>query len=130
MGVDGSLGSGRAVLAVVGPLKLPRVVALVMDEARVVVALVEVLEHRREDFGLVVGQDNALGCREGGWAGGRRDRCGRRRDGRTVVQHVVLERLLEERRSAKDFFVGGKDALFPADDESDDWRSRGPTELV
>ena len=127
--VDGSLGGGRAVLAV-GPLELPRIAALVVDEAGVVVALVEVLEDRREDFGLVVGQGNALGCREGGGAGGRRGRRGRRGAGRAVVQHVVLQGLLEERRGAEDVFVGGKDALVTADDERDDWGGGGSTELV
>lgn len=74
---DGSLDTliGSTARRCVGPLQLPRVAALVVQQARVVVALVEVLENRRKNFGLVIGQGDALasgGGRAGGGGSGRR----------------------------------------------------------
>ena len=59
MVVDGRLDGAATAVGGDG-LELPRVAALVVHEARVVVALVEELEHGREDLGLLVGQGEAL----------------------------------------------------------------------
>lgn len=50
--LDGAVGDGR--------LQLPRVAALAVHEARVVVTLVEELEHGGEYLGLLVGEGDAL----------------------------------------------------------------------
>jgi hypothetical protein len=80
-------------------LQLPRVALLVVNETWVVVALVEVFENGREDFGFFVGKGYLLGLR---------------------VHHLVLQDTLEERRSGKNILVGGEDPLFLTDDEGDD----------
>ncbi len=93
--IDGGLGA----TVVAGLLQLPRVPLLVVHKARVVVGLVEILENGREHLGLFVGQRNLLGLR---------------------VHHLVLQDALEEGRGGQDILMGGKDALFLADDEGDD----------
>lgn len=82
-------------------LQLPRVALLVVDEAGVVVALVEVLENRREDLGLFVRQGNLLAL---------------------GVEHLILEDALEEGGDSKHILMGGEDSLFLADDQSHDGR--------
>lgn len=99
--VDGALDDSTLFLG--GGLNLPRVAALVVHQARVVVALVEVLEHGAKDLGLLVGEGDALG-------GG--------------VHVPVPEGVAEEGAAAEDVLVGGKEALFSADDEGDDGRSQ------
>lgn len=76
-------------------LDLPRVPPFAVHQAREVVALVEVLEHRGEDLGRLVGQGDALAGIEG----------------------VVLEEVVEVRGAGEDVFVGGEDALFVAYNE-------------
>jgi hypothetical protein len=56
-------------------LKLPRISLLVVDEARIIVALVEILEDGREDLGLLIRQRDLLALR---------------------VEHLVLQHALEE----------------------------------
>jgi hypothetical protein len=82
---------------------LPRVASLVVHQTRVVVTLVEILEHRAKDLGLLVGKGDALG-------GG--------------VHVPVSKSVAEEGAAAEDVFVGGKEALFSTDDECDDGRSQ------
>jgi len=93
MDVDG--GFDTALVA--RGLQLPRVALLVVDEPRRVVAFVEILENRREDLGLLVGQRNLLGLR---------------------VCQLVVEDGLKEGGGEQDILVGGKDALVLADDQS------------
>lgn len=130
--VDGGLGSrGGGVVLLhqqlgvdpgtagrLGLLELPRVVALVVQEARIVVALVEVFEDGGEDLGLVFGQGDAARRTAGA-------------SGLLVlfVEDLAVQDLLEVGRDAEDVFVGGKDALVAADDERDDGRSQGSEEL-
>jgi hypothetical protein len=84
-----------------GLLQLPRVALLVVNEAGIVVALVEVLENRREDLGLFVRQGNLLAL---------------------GVEHLILEDTLEEGRDGKHILVGGEDSLFLANDQGHDGR--------
>lgn len=84
-----------------GLLQLPRVALLVVDEAGIVVALVKVLENRREDLGLFVRQGNLLALR---------------------VEHLILEDALEEGGDSEHVLVGGEDSLFLADDQGHDGR--------
>lgn len=97
--VDGGLA--RALAVVLYVLHLPRVAALVVDQARVVVALVEVLEHGGEDLGLLVRQVDALGVAAAAGRGG--------------VQVLRRQRLLEPWRGAEDVLVRGEDTLVFAD---------------
>ena len=96
--VDGALDA-RLLLVARRGLNLPRVAALVVREAREVVALVEVLEDGAEDLGLLVGERDALGRR---------------------VHVRGAQRLREKGTGAEDVLVGGKEALLGADDEGDD----------
>lgn len=115
--VYGRLDAAAAVFSVAAEgLNLPRVTALVVHQARVVVALVEVLQHGREDLGLLVGEGDALGRggRGGGYGGRGADDVG------GAAVKVGAEGVLEKGRCAKDVFVGGEEALFCADDESYD----------
>jgi hypothetical protein len=57
---DGGL---QQTAALVGLLNLPRVTLLVVDQARIVVALVHVLEDRAEDLGLLLGEMDTLAAR-------------------------------------------------------------------
>lgn len=84
-------------------LNLPRVASLVVHQTRVVVTLVEILEDRAKDLGLLVGKGDALG-------GG--------------VHVPVSKSVAEEGAAAEDVFVSCKEALFSTDDESDDGRSQ------
>ncbi len=99
--VDGRLGGSGPLVQL---LDLPGVPALVLDEAGVIVALVEVLEHGREDLGLLVGQVDALALR---------------------VHILALQGLLEPRRGAEDVLVRGEDPLLLADHEGHDGRGQG-----
>lgn len=104
--VDGGVvpRPARAV-AVVGGLQLPRVAPLAVHKPRVVVALVEVLEHRREDLGRLVGQGEAAALGHGAVG---------------VVLLLVQQDVGEVGGTGEDVLVGGKDALVGADDEGDD----------
>ncbi len=93
--IDGSLGA--TIFASL--LQLPRVPLLVVDQARIVIGLVKILEDGREDLGFFVGQRDLLGLR---------------------VHHLVLQDALEEGRGSEDILVGCKDPLFLADDEGND----------
>lgn len=104
--VDGRLDRAPTVGAV---LELPGVSAFVVADARVVVALVEVLEHRREDLGLLVGEVDAAGVallKLASTAGG------------------------EEGRQAEDVLMGGEQTLFPTADYGDDGRGKGAARSV
>lgn len=80
-------------------LDLPCVATLVVDQARRVVALVQVLEDRREDLGLLVREGEAL----------------------ARGLHVLrAQGGSQDGRFHQDLLMGGKDACLPADDESDD----------
>lgn len=70
-----------------------------MDETRVVVPLIQVLEHRREYLGLLVGQGEPFGL---------------------GVHVLVPERGLEEGRMAEDVLMRRKNSLLLANDQSDD----------
>lgn len=96
--IDGRLALGPATY-VLRALDLPRVPPLVVHQAWEVVALVEVLEDRREDFGRLVGQGDALAGFEG---------------------RVVLEEVVEVGGAGEDVFVGGENTLLVAYDEGDD----------
>lgn len=82
-----------------GSLDLPAVAALVVKKAGVVIALVEVFQHRRENLGFLVRKGDAAGC---------------------IVHVVTTEGILEERRGAEDIFMGSKKTLLGTDDEGDD----------
>lgn len=82
----------------VGGLQFPRVPSLAVYQTRVIVALVEVFEHRREDLGGLVGKSDALGGRLG----------------------VVPQNVSEVGSPGEDILVSGKYALFVTDDEGDD----------
>lgn len=97
--VDGGLGGPAGLVEL---LEVPRVAALVVHQPRVVVALVQVLEDRREDLRLVVGQVDALA--------------------RSGFRVLVGQCLLKPWRCAEHVFVGREDALVSADDEGyDGW---------
>ena len=80
-------------------LELPGVAALVVQEARVVVAFVEVFEHRGEDFGDFFGQGDSFGA---------------------GFEELAAADGGEEGGVGEDVFVGGEEALFGADAEGDD----------
>lgn len=61
--IDGRLALGPAHIP--SRLNLPRVSPRVVHQPRIVVALVQILEDRREDFGRLVGQGDALAGVEG-----------------------------------------------------------------
>lgn len=90
--------SGTSVI-VIG-LQLPAVAALVVQEARVVVAFVEVFQHRGEDLGRFVGEGDAFG------------------DG---LEELGADYGGEEGGEGEDVFVGGEEAGGGADAEGYDW---------
>lgn len=85
----------------IGGLELPRVAALAVDEAWVVVTLIQELKHGREDFGLFVRKRDAL---------------------RVALGEVLVQSRLEERRKAEDVLVSGEEAVLVPDNERDDGR--------
>lgn len=89
--------SGPSVIAL-GALELPRIAALVVQQAWVVVAFVEVFEHGGEDLRELVGQVDAFG------------------DG---FEKLAAADGGEEGGGGEDGFVGGEEALFGADAEGD-----------
>ena len=95
--VDSRLDGAAA--AVGRLLDLPRVAALAVHEARVVVALVHVLEDRGEDLGGFVRQGDALG---------------------RGLDVLALQDVREVWRVAEDVLVSGEDSLLVADYERDD----------
>ena len=98
--VDSRLG----LLALIhGLFELPRVSLLVVNQTRIIIAFVEILEHRREYFGLFVRQSNLLVLR---------------------IHHLALQHTLEERRHAEDILVSGEDSLVLANHEGDDGRGQ------
>ena len=80
-------------------LELPRVAALVVQEARVVVAFVEVFEDGGEDFGDFFGQGDSFGA---------------------GLEELAAADGGEEGGVGEDVFVGGEEALLGADAEGDD----------
>lgn len=98
-GVRGRGGVGGPLVGRV--LELPSVSVLVMDQAGVVVTLVEVLENGGEDLGFLV------------------------REGDPLTLHVVKlapARGVEEGRLAEDIFVRGEKPTLATDRQSDDGR--------
>ena len=91
-------------LVVFAAFELPAVPPLVVQQAGVVVALVEVFEHGGEDLGDVVGQVDAFG--EG-------------------FEELAAADCGEEGGVGEDVFVGGEEALFGADAEGYYWGSEG-----
>ena len=90
--------TGHGVL--VGGLELPAVLTLVVQQAWVVVAFVEVFEDGGEDLGGFVREGDAFG------------------DG---FEEAGADYGGEEGGERKDIFVGGEEALFGADTEGYDW---------
>ncbi len=90
---------GRFRVVLGGHFELPGVAALVVQEARVVVAFVEVLEDGGEDFGALFGEGDALG-------GG--------------LEELAAADGGEEGGGGEDVLVGGEEALLGADAEGDD----------
>lgn len=80
-------------------LEFPRVAAFVVQQARVVVALVEVLEDGGEDLGEFFGEVDAFG---GGF------------------EELAAADGGEEGGVGEDVFVGGEETLFGADADGDD----------
>lgn len=85
----------------IGGLELPRVAALAVDEAWVVVTLIQELKHGREDFGLFVRKRDAL---------------------RVALGEVLMQSRLEKGRKAEDVLVSGEEAVLVPDNERDDGR--------
>ena len=79
--------------------ELPGVFTLVVQEARVVVAFVEVFEDGGEDLGDFFGKGDSFG-------GG--------------LEELAADDSGEEGGSGEDVFVGGEEPLFGADAECDD----------
>lgn len=79
-------------------LQLPRVAALAVHEARVVIALVHELQDGREDLGFFVRESYAL-C--------------------VSLGKILVQRRSKERREAENVLMGGEEAVFVADDERD-----------
>lgn len=77
----------------------PRVPLLVVDQAWVVIPLVEILKDGREDFGFFIGQRDLFCLR---------------------VEHLVLQDTLKEGGRAENILMGGEDPLLLADDEGYD----------
>lgn len=70
--------------------KLPGVALLVVHKPRIVIAFVEVFEHRGEDLGLLVGKgDTLVGC----------------------LNKLSAARSLKEGRDADDVFMSGEKTL-------------------
>ncbi len=80
--------------------ELPRISAFVVEEAGVVVALVEVFEDGGEDFGEFFWQVDSFG-------GG--------------LEELAAADGGEEGRGGEDVFVSCEEALLNADAEGDDW---------
>lgn len=86
-----------------GILEAPAVPLLVVLQTRVVVALVQVLQHGRENLGLLVGKVDPPG---------------------RGVEELALADGLEVRGVAEDILVGGEQALVPANADGDDSRGQ------
>lgn len=86
---------------------LPRVSLLVVDQARIVVPFVHVLQDGGEDFRFLISQVDALVVR------------------RVCIHVHVRQVALEPRRCTQDIFVGGEDALVSSDNEGDNGRCQG-----
>lgn len=93
-GVGGSLGSSSD-----GVLELPRVAVPVVDEAGVVVTLVEVLEDGGEDLGFFVGEGYSLALR---------------------LEELASAGGLEEGRLEEDVLVSGKQSALASHGQGDD----------
>ena len=105
MVVDRALdGAGAGVVVVLAGFEFPDIAAFVVQEAGVVVALVEVLEHATEDLGLFFREGDAFG---GGF------------------EELAAAAGGEEGREGEDVFVGGEEALVRADNEGDDRGGEG-----
>ena len=84
-------------------LELPGVAALVVQEARVVVAFVEVFEDAGEDFRELFGEVDSFGG---------------------ALEELAAADGSEERGCREDVFVGGEEALHGADAECDNGRGQ------
>ena len=80
--------------------KLPRVAPLVVEEARVVVAFVEVFEDGGEDLGELFGEVDPFGA---------------------GLEELAAADGGEEGGGGEDVFVGGEESLVDADAQGDDW---------
>lgn len=98
--IDRAFDSGL-LLAARG-LKLPRVSSLILNQTRVVIALVEVFQDRTEDLGLLV----------------------RKRDLFDSIHVSGAKGVVEERAAAEDIFMSGEEALLGTDDQCHDSRGR------
>jgi hypothetical protein len=85
-------------------LEHPGLAPLVVQQARVVVAFVQILKHAREDLGFFEGEIEAP---VGGW-----------------LEELVLQRRREERRVTQYVFVRGEQALVRSHYDGDDGRSQ------
>ena len=102
---DGGLGAGFAGPGTsIGALELPGISTLVVQEAWVVVALVEELEHAGEDLGEFLGQADAL---RGGF------------------EELAPHESSEVGRGVQDGLVAGKETAFSANHDSDNGRREG-----
>jgi hypothetical protein len=79
-------------------LQLPGVSPLIVYESWVIIAFVEIFEHRGEDLGFFVGKCDSLCCR---------------------FHELSAACGLEEWRHAEDVFVCGEKSLLATDDECD-----------
>ena len=70
-----------------------------MNEAGIIVTFVQVFEYRGEDLGFLIGKKDSLNL---------------------ALRELSVEDILEEWRGRQHVFMGGKDARFLADYESDD----------
>lgn len=103
--VVGGFGGGGRVRRPHGVLELPRVAALVVQQAGIVVALIEVLEDGGEGLGFLVGQGDALGL---------------------GLEILLTAGLLEEGRLAQHLLMGGEQPALATDGQGDDGRVEGP----
>lgn len=87
--------------------QLPRVSTPVVQQPRVVVALVQVLEHAGEDFGLLLRKADGLAMSVGGF------------------EKLSAAGIGEDRGHAEDFLMGGEEALFGSHADGDDGGGEG-----
>lgn len=83
--------------------KLPRVFSFIVKEPWVVITLVKIFQHRRQDLRLLFWQVNTFCMR---------------------FKELSSTSGLEERRLTEDVFVSGKEALLGTDTERDDGRGQ------
>lgn len=108
VGCGARIGIGRGVRAAgvlrVGVLELPGVARSVMNQPRVVVPLVEVLENGGENLRFLIGEVNPPALR---------------------IKELLAAGPIEEGRLAEDIFVRSKEPALAADGQGDDGGGRG-----